>query len=99
MVLGSTYVSPPEKKEHTDEISSKSTALVFSSTPETPEQILSETALTLLASSSTMSLAGGMTPMSSLASVRDTTILSAPWSNHVESSDVAGWAPEGSTNR
>lgn len=76
-----TYIADLEKNWDTEEMRSRSISGVLSRTPDTPFRTLSDTALTLTASSRSTSLSCGMRPMTSLAEANGSTSFSAPWSS------------------
>jgi hypothetical protein len=73
-----TKMDEPEKKCDTEEIRSSSSEGDFRRTPDTPERVLSETALALATSKRRSVLSEGTKPITSDAWARDTMTFSAP---------------------
>jgi hypothetical protein len=80
--VDNTKIDEPEKKWDTDEIRSSSREGDLRRTPDTPERILSETALALATSRRRRIRSEGTKPITSDAWARDTMTFSAPWSKY-----------------
>jgi hypothetical protein len=77
-----TKMDEPEKKWDTEEIRSSSKEGDLRRTPDTPERVLSETALAFATSKRRRILSEGTRPMTWDAWARDTMSFSAPWSKY-----------------
>jgi hypothetical protein len=77
-----TYMDESEKKCDIDEMRSNSREGDLRRTPDTPERVLSETALALATSKRRRIRSEGTNPMTSDARARDKMTFSAPRSRH-----------------